>query len=440
MIRTATFLDRFPRLANSALARRLRSRLATAMAWNGAAAVLARSLPMIGMLIAARLLGAESFGRLGIVYQTVMGFQVFAVAGLGTTATTFVARWRKADPDRAVRLIVMCLGLPPLIGGILVLGLLAGADWLAGVVLRSPELALELRLGGAITVISAVSAVQIGLLIGFQAFRDMAVANLIGGIAAGGGLVLGAAYGGVSGALLGLSAAMLVQVLVNHVLLSRAMRRDGLRWQIALPRSEMRLLWTFSLPSVLTMGMWVATTWGASALLVRQPGGLAEMGLFAAANQWFLALMFIPGVMTQVLLPTYAERLAGERPQSARELALRSAGAILLGISPLVLLLIGLSPYIAALYGPDFAGGAAVFALACVAAGVQAPHGPLTNFLVVRERMWTRLAINLLWSAALLGTAFLLIGQGWGALGIGIAMVFACALRTGITYLRARSL
>jgi O-antigen/teichoic acid export membrane protein len=83
-----------------AFAARLRARLPegllSATFWNGIAAVLARGLPILGMLLAARILGREAFGQLGIVHSTAMMLQVFAVAGLGVTATTFIARWRRA--------------------------------------------------------------------------------------------------------------------------------------------------------------------------------------------------------------------------------------------------------------------------------------------------------------------------------------------------------
>ena len=79
------------RSVRSELVRQLQSQFLSAMFWNGLAGVCARGLPVLGMIIAARILGREAFGQLGIVYQTIMTLQVFAIAGLGTTATTFVA-------------------------------------------------------------------------------------------------------------------------------------------------------------------------------------------------------------------------------------------------------------------------------------------------------------------------------------------------------------
>jgi O-antigen/teichoic acid export membrane protein len=431
----------FARLARWAPAlplRRLKGQLVSAMFWNGVSAVFARGFPVLGMLIAARILGREAFGELGIVYQTIITLEVFTVAGLGTTATTFVASWLQAEPERVPRIMLLCYGFTIFVGGLFALGFTLGADWIAAAMLATPSLADELRLGGLLALLYALVAVQSGMLIGFKAFRDMAIANFLGGIVIATLLAAGAHEAGVAGALYGLGIALALRALLNYLLIRRAMRRHGLRMRLLLPRAELPLIWHFSLPSVLTMALWTLATWSASVLLVRQPDGMAEMGLLAAANQWFSALMFVPGVLTQVLLPTYAERLAGDRPVEAGNLALRSALIILLCIVPIVGLLITFSPWIARLYGPEFANGGPVFAVVFLAAGVTAPYGALTNYLVARQRMWTRLAISLLWTFTLLAGAAILVEQG--AIGIASATLIAYVTRVSVTYGYARYL
>jgi O-antigen/teichoic acid export membrane protein len=416
----------------------LKGQLASAMFWNGLAAMCAQGLPLLGMLIAARILGREPFGQLGIVYQTIMTLQVFAVLGLGMTATTFIARWLPGEPDRVPRIMALCYGFTALTGGLFALGFVVGADSIAVDVLAAPALAEQLRLGGVLAFLAALTAVQSGMLLGFKAFRDMALVNFLGGVASATLLATGAHVAGVGGALYGLGIALGLQALLNYLLNRRAMARHGLRMRWSLPRAELPLLWRFSLPSVLTMALWSLGSWIASALLVRQPGGLAEMGLLAAANQWFSALMFVPGVLTQVLLPTYSERLAGDRPAEAGNLALRSALIITLCIAPVAGLLMALSSWIAALYGPEFATGGVVFAVTFLAAATTAPYGALTNYLVARQRMWMRLGINLLWATALVGGAAVLVQRG--ALGVAVAMLIAHVIRVTLTYVYARRL
>jgi O-antigen/teichoic acid export membrane protein len=416
----------------------LKGQLASAMFWNGLAAMCARGFPVIGMLLAARILGRELFGELGIIYQTIMTLQVLAVAGLGTTATIFVAHALHSEPERVGRIMVLCYGFTALTGGLLAVGFMVGAGWIAGAVLAAPALADELSLVGLLASFYALVAVQSGTLIGFKAFRDMAAANFIGGAATAASIALGAHQAGVAGVIYGLGIALTLRMLLNYLLIRRAMRRHGLRMRFSLPRVELPLLWRFSLPSVLTPALWTLGTWTASVLLVRQPGGLADMGLLAAANQWFAALMFVPNVLTQVLLPAYVERLAGDRSVDAGALALRSAFTILLCVAPIVMLLMMFSSGIARLYGPDFANGGAVFAVTFLAAGVMAPYGALTNYLIARQRMWTRFGLSLLWVAVLLVGAVILVERG--ANGVASALLIAYVTQMMVTYLYARRL
>jgi O-antigen/teichoic acid export membrane protein len=237
---------------------------------------------------------------------------------------------------------------------------------------------------------------------------------------------------GVKGALWGLTCAQAIQSLTNALLLRRAMRRDGITLRLAPPRGELPILWRFSLPALLTTALWTVPMWTVALMLVRQPDGMGEMGLLAAANQWFSALLFVPGVLTQVLLPIYSERLAANRQPEAGRLALRSAHAVLLGMVVLVNPMILLSPWIAGLYGAEFQSGAAVFATLFLTAAIAAPQGALGNYLAAEERMWTRFCINLVWAAALIVAALLLIERG--AVGVALASLTAYVLRTALTY------
>jgi O-antigen/teichoic acid export membrane protein len=412
--------------------RRLRGHLLSAMFWNGVAAVLSRGLPVLGMILAARILGRDAFGQLGIVHSTAMMLQVFAVAGLGTTATTFVARWRKTDPERAGRIIVLCYGFTCLFAGLFLCGLAAGAEHIADKVLAAPELAGKLYIAGFLMFAVTLSAVQTGMLIGFEAYRDMAAANLVGGAASAALVALGAQLAEVEGALWGLTCAQAIQACANAVLLRRALRRDGIALRVVLHRDELPILWRFSLPGLLTTALFIVPTWIASVILVRHPNGMAEMGLLAAANQWFAALMFVPAVLTQVLLPIYSERLGGDRRPEGRRLALRSSHTLLLGMAVVVVPMVLASPQIAGLYGAEFRSGAGVFAIAFLTAAVAAPFGALGNYLAAEERMWTRFHINLVWAAVLIGGTLLLIE--FGALGVALAMLTAYAVRTALTY------
>ena len=92
-----------------------------------------------------------------------------------------MAHWLHAQPERVGRIMVLSYGFTAFAGSLFALGFIVGAGWIAAAVLAAPALADELRLGGLLAFLSALGAVQNGMLVGFKAFRDMAIANSLGG-------------------------------------------------------------------------------------------------------------------------------------------------------------------------------------------------------------------------------------------------------------------
>ena len=59
--------------------------------WSLVGAVISRGVTLIATVLAARTLGAEGFGEIGMIQNTQGLFGVLAGAGLGLAATKFVA-------------------------------------------------------------------------------------------------------------------------------------------------------------------------------------------------------------------------------------------------------------------------------------------------------------------------------------------------------------
>ena len=108
-------------------------------------------------------------------------FGIFAGLGLGLTTTKYVAELRATDSDRAGRII----GLPQpcaISGGLIALGLILFAPFLAVSILHAPHLVTELRIGSLLLFLNALNGVQTGTLAGFEAFKLIAKANLWQGL------------------------------------------------------------------------------------------------------------------------------------------------------------------------------------------------------------------------------------------------------------------
>lgn len=418
-------------LSSQRLMNLLPKRLTQGAAWNGLAQIMYRGLVILGMLIAARLLGLERFGQLSILYNTTMTFHVVASLGLIMTATKLVAELHQKDKARTGRIIALCHYVALLSGSLVGLLMLLGAPWIAADILNDPALASGVRLTALLLLMQVLADSMLGINLGFLAFRGLFAVNTISGVCSFVLLIIGAWFHGVFGALAGLAAAEAVRFLLLLRLGRQSARQNNIQPSWRFPWDEMPVIWHVSLPSMATALLWLPVTWIGTLMLVRQPGGFGDMGLYGAANQWFSLLLFVPGVVTQTILPILSEQVGGGGRQEARKLALGSAGLMLLLVALIALPLTLASPLIAGAYGADFADGSLVFVLMFMAAITAAPQGILGNFLAAENQFWLRFRLNLLWAVCYLAAAYYLVVKG--AAGLAIAMIIAYLVRSVVT-------
>lgn len=402
-------------------------------AWNALAQIMYRGLVILAMLITARILGLEPFGQLSLLYTTTMTFNVVASLGLIMTGTKLVAEFAGTDKPKTGRVIALCHYVALASGGLVGLGMLLTAPWIAGAVLNDPSLATGVRLTALLLVFQVLADSTFGITLGFLAFRGIFLAHAVTGVSAFLFLISGAYAGGVAGGLLGLAAAEGVRFFLLFRLAHRSAHAQGIPRSWRFPRDELPILWQVSLPAMATAVLWLPVTWIGTLMLVREPGGFAEMGLFGAANQWFSLLMFVPGVVTQTILPILSEQVGAGGGRAARRLAMRSSLIMLIVVALIALPLILGSPWVASAYGEGFEVGTVVFILMFIAAIAASPQGILGNYLAAENRFWLRFRLNLLWAICYLAAAWFLVAQG--ASGLAIAMVIAYAARTLATLL-----
>lgn len=394
-------------------------RLARGVFWSMAGAVISRGLMLCAMVLVARMLGKTGFGELGIIRSTVGMFGVFAGFGLGLTATKHIAEFRSSDPARAGRIISLSWLVAVVTGGLMALGLLIFAPWLAEHTINAPHLTGVLRIGALILFINALNGAQTGALSGFEAFKTIAYVNLFVGLISFPILIGGAYFGGLTGAVWALAINLGFNWLLNHL----ALRKEARRYNVPLAfkdcSREWSVLWKFSLPAVLCGAMVGPVNWICGALLVNQPDGYGEMGIFSAANQWFNMILFLPGLLGSVVLPVLSERLGQkETKQSIKTMVLAIKVNALL-VLPLVLLASIASPYIMSLYGEGFRSGWPTLVVVLLTTGLFAVQTPVGQIIVASGKMWIGFAMNLGWALTFILGTLLLVDNG--SLGLATA-------------------
>jgi O-antigen/teichoic acid export membrane protein len=408
----------------------LGQRLAQGAFWSGLGGVVSRAATLLGTIAAARLLGREVFGQLSMVQSTVTMFSVLSSFGLGVTATKYVAEHRLQQPTLACSILRTCQIVAWITGSLGTLILVGLAPWLARESLAAPELAAPLRLAAPVLLLGALSATQYGALAGLEAFRGIAISSTQANLILLVSMIAGAWWWGLPGAVASLVVGAAMTWLFQQRSLVRAARTAGLDICQRQP-TQWRVLWSYSLPAVFSGIMIGPVNWYCNAMLVNGPAGYREMGAYNAGSQYLTALLFIPIVLSQAVLPMLSERFGARDQTRAMKLMLLSVRINALVVWPLVLLGSLASPWLMRLCGPSFVEAWPTLIVCFLTAGILSLLTPISQVLAATGRMWTGFLMNTGWAITFVVFTWLLVERG--ALGLALARLIAYALHAAWT-------
>jgi len=404
----------------------LRARLVVGVFWSMAGTLIAQALQLAATIFVARWLGKSEYGQIGIIKSTVGMLGIFVGLGLGLTAVKYVSELRERDPARAGRIASLTMTVAVVSGAIVTAALVLGSPWLARQTLGSGTVARPLAIGAGLLFFGEVNGVQGGILSGLEAFESLARVSLWAGVCSVPIIITATWAWGVIGAVSGLVLSAGLNCVLTHLTLRREACRAGIplshfgRWE------ERTVLWKFSLPAFLGGAVVTPVSWACNALLVNRPKGYAEMGLFSAADQWRTALLFLPGIVSRVLMPilsSHSDESAGESGRFSTTLEAGYSVGVLAAF-PLVAALSFGGGLLTRAYGPDFVGMRYPLAGVLYAAGIIAISQPIGLSIQAKGAMWLGFTYNLIWGLCLLGSFHFVLSK-FGAWGLGLA--YSCS-------------
>jgi O-antigen/teichoic acid export membrane protein len=202
-------------------------------------------------------------------------------------------------------------------------------------------------------------------------------------------------------------------------------------------RADLPILWSFSLPALLSALVVAPVMWLANAVLANQPGGYGELGLFNAANQWRLALMLLPSVLIRVALPLMASSVHPERSSEFGKTLVLTQSLTVAVVLPAGALLMFLADFIMGLYGPEFVHGAPVLIGVICSIMISSIGSAAGAAIEARGKMWRGLALNLSWGLVLIAIVWFSVGDyGARALAFGSAIAYLVLSLWGFLYVR----
>ncbi len=399
-------------------------RLARGAFWSLTGSLIARGLGMIAGILVARLLGKHDYGQLGMVQSTTGMFGVYAGFGMGVTANKHVAEFKRQDPARAGRIIGLSSIVSWVTGGLMTVAVVLAAPWLARTTLAAPEMSGLLQAGSLLLLLGGVNGAQTGALAGFEAFKTIARVNLIVGLAAFPITLAGAWWGGVTGSVWALDINLAVNCVMNFIALRQEAARAGVPLRYHQCGREWRVLWQFSLPSLLGGILTGPAVWAANTLLVNQPGGYSQMGVFNAVYRIRIVPEMLLNMLLAPLLPILTEKYAA-RDVPGFQKAARSAFQVALLITVPFAMLQIVAPALTLLpYGAAYAGHHAVVQWLMFELAVLGIFSPMGAVVTSMNKMWFGFISNLIWAVLYAVFACFLVPR-YGAAGLAASPILA---------------
>lgn len=397
-------------------------------AWSTVGGVTSRAFTVLVGVLAARILSQTDFGAFGLVQSSIGMFLVFASFGLSSTASRYIAASKEADKNRCGSIVALATSAGVVTGLVFSLALLLAAQTIATSYLESPALTHPLMLASLLLFFNAVNGAAQGALAGFHRYREQGIANIIAGALSAPGVAVGAHVGGVSGAILGLCGAACANCLLSFAALRRTLVHEAIPRGWGDWRSNLPPLLGYSLPATLAAALWAPINWYGTAEVTRVHG-LAETGVYSAANQLFLAVAYLPALLGQVLLPVFAEQIHMRATRAEANRLLRAATlAYLAAAIGVATILSVLSPWLMSLFGPRYAQHWDIALTMIWSAALAAVQTPANQYLAAADAMWWRLGANGVWCVIYLGLLHMLIQDG--AIGASVARLVAYSVQT----------
>lgn len=414
----------------------LRARLRRGITWNVVGAIFNQGSMLAVNIVTARMLGGDDdglklFGEFITLQTTAQAFLAVAQVATGVTATKYIAEFRSVDRARAGQVLALC-GLVSLVMAVVAsAALVVGASPLAELVLDRPHLTRGLMIVSGITLFAVLNGFQVGALAGLESYRALAWGGVIAGVSRFALCGLMVWRWGLYGALAGLVLASLVRWALFARLLAVEAGRQGItvRWREAW--TQRAILMKFSMPMSVAGLTTMLALWLGPAFLVRQKhtvAGLAEVGLYGAANNLRLLVLLLPSLINTVGVSLLNNQRGLNDVRRYSKVFWVNAIAVCGGAVCIGGLMIVLGPWALQAFGRSFDAGHTVLILLVCSVVPQTMVLSASQIMLSREKMWLSFfAVALPRNCTIVVLAYILTPRH-GAVGLALAHTIAWTL------------
>jgi len=411
----------------------LRARLTRGITWNIAGSVFTQANFFFCNVLLANILGRTVFGEFGMVQNTLLTFAGIAQVGISYTVTKFLAEFRYTDKEKAGRVLGLCSLVSNIMGCAATTMMLVSAHWLATNTLKAPQLAGVLLFASGTIFFTVLNGYQSGVLVGLENFKSFARSGAIHGVLH---LVIcsGASWlWGFQGAVGGFVFSSVFRWLIFNRALADACTDNAVSSIYHGIWSERDIILKFALPAALSGLVATPALWLVYTMLVRQPDGYSQMGLFTAATSLKTAIIYVPQLINSVIMSFINSQKGLGNQANYNKIfwmnLVMTAGIVI--VAALTVAVCG--GWLLRLFGKDFVDGHTVLSVLALATIPEALALATCQIVQSKGKMWLSFtAIVLPREFTSILAAYLLIPKH-GAIGLATSYALAQTVAFAMT-------
>lgn len=352
-------------------------------AWSLLGNIVGRGLSLFSSILIANFLGKDVFGEFGIIKSTILTIGIFSTFGLGYTSTKYVADIIANKIEFLKLFLKNSMTITLLFSGLMASIVFVFANYLSFAIVYTNQLTIPLRIMSVLIVFNAITTTQIGVLSGFGKFKKLAKINWTIGILTFLLSVPLAYFFGLNGALFSLLIVQMINCILNFTQVRKEIP-EGVDYKMNGHNMYKEII-SFSLPIALQECVYAASSWLGMLVLIKN-SNVGELGFYSASMQWNAVILFIPGILRNVIL-SHLSGSSNNQENHSKILKQTIIINFVMTIIPCLIIYI-FSNIIEKFYGTTFKGVGLLISLACLITIFNSVSNVFTQAYISKGKNW----------------------------------------------------
>lgn len=386
--------------------------------------LISKGLNFLTIAYIAKIVGPKVFGEYNVIQTTVGLFGTLSGLGFGLAATRLIAEWKGKDNEKVGEMIGTLYAISFFISIIVSAAFVFTSGWISESILGNSSLSLLLKITAGIVIFDAINGVQMGVLAGYEEFKEITRINFITGILSVPLLLIGANYEGLTGLTVALLISRLLTVIITRHYILKKTTKIGLKIPMRITASQLKPIFKISMPTFLSNMATSPVNWVSTTIFVNQPLGYSELGTFNAANQLRQLVLFLPDSAGRVSIPRLANAYGnGNHKQFNKTIVITILWNIILSVFPALILYL-FSFLFTTFIGSEYTIHNNLIAVVLLIGILIALTNSIGYIFICSHLIWYDLILRIVWGISLI---IILISYGRfnGALGFGLSTLGA---------------